>query len=644
MIALLLIFTIQLTTSLNKNNQEKNAVKISYNDFMTQVNEGKVKSVSITEQSRGPNQLKVTAKDGKSFTISGPTDAKLVDKLLEKNIQVYSIPEETPGLLMTLLISWGPMLLLIGVWIWFMRRSAGGGKGIFSMNKSKAQLIDPDKINVTFSDVVGCDEAKIEAQEFVDFLKNPDKYTKLGGKIPRGLLLTGSAGTGKTLLAKAIAKESGVPFFATSGSEFVEMFVGLGASRVRDMFENAKKIAPCVIFIDEIDAIGGKRSGGNGFSGGHDEREQTLNQILVELDGMDTNKGVILIGATNRPDVLDPALLRPGRFDRQIIVQLPDVNGREEILKIHSKETPLGKDVDLSRIARGTTGFSGAELANLINEATMFAARRNKKFVEQKELQDAADKIMMGVERPSLAMNVEDKRKTAYHEAGHAVIAKLMPTADPVHKVTIIPRGRALGVTIQLPTQDRWSYQKDYLTDRIAILMGGRAAEEVFCNTWTNGASNDIAVATNMVRSMITEWGMSDLGPVAYGDKISGGFLGGGQLDMRNLAPSTLEKVDALVTQTLKDQYKRAVDLLKENQDRVHKMVEALMEVETIDEWHIENIMRDRRFDDPQGLREYQDHQDQIAIAAGKFKKNDPSFVPGNVGIGQGIDTINPLV
>lgn len=604
LVLLFALFVINFATTLSKtvNNDEK--ANINYTSFVADVNAGKIKEVVVLENSSGPLELKVTPNTGKGFVINAPAKdgERLMADLIKNKVAIKSVAEEGDGWFAAFFFSWGPVILLIAAFVWLHRKSSGGKSGLFSFNKSKAQLVNPDKLTVTFNDVVGCDEAKRDAQEFVDFLKNPDKFSKLGGRIPRGLLLTGPAGTGKTMLAKALAKESGVPFYFVSGSEFVEMFVGVGAGRVRDMFETAKKVAPCVLFIDEIDAIGGKRGGG-GMSGSNDEREQTLNQILVELDGMDTHKGVILVAATNRPEILDKALLRPGRIDRQIVVGLPDVNGREQILKIHSKEVPMVNDVDLSRIARGTPGFSGAELHNLVNEAAILAARAGKVFVEQQDFEEAKDNIMMGVQRPSLAMTDADKRDTAYHESGHAVIAKLLPGADPVHKVSIIPRGRALGVTMQLPEQDRWSYKKQYLLDRIAILMGGRVAEELFCHTMTNGASNDIMVATNTAGSMVREWGMSELGPVAFGDRESS-FLGAGQINTSYLSEGTKRDVDAEISRMVNSEYQRAKNLLEQHSDKVEAMTNALMEVETLDDWQIENIMQGRHFNDNLGLME----------------------------------------
>lgn len=598
----IVLVLVNIFTILNKKDNHSVISDKNYTSFIKDVKNNQIDSVNIVEKSVGPEELKVIPKKGEPYQFFAPKDSSLITNLVDHNVRVTTTPEPKPGFLIQLFFSWGPTILFLVVWIWVMKKMSGGGSKIFSFNKSKAQLINPDKINVGFKDVVGCDEAKEEVKEFVEFLKNPDKFSKLGGSIPRGVLLTGPAGTGKTMLAKALAKESGVPFYALSGSDFVEMFVGVGASRVRDMFETAKKVAPCVLFIDEIDAIGGKR-GNNVMGGGSDEREQTLNQILVELDGMDTHKGIILVGATNRPETLDPALLRPGRIDRQIVVSLPDVNGRAEILKIHSKKVPLDIKVELRKIARGTPGFSGAELANLVNEAAIFAARKNNKFVEQIDLEKAKDKIMMGIERPTLAMTEEDKRDTAYHESGHAIIAKLIKDADPVYKVTIIPRGRALGVTMQLPEKDRWSYKREFLLDRIAILMGGRAAEEIFCNTATNGASNDIAVATSTARAMVMEWGMSSLGPIAYGER-GNSFLGGNSMNTSNLSPETLKTVDLEVQKIINEQYERACDLLNSNKEKVEKMTNALMEIETLDDWQINNIMKNRDYNDQEGVIE----------------------------------------
>lgn len=985
LIVLFVLFLANLITTLQKVTQSPNIVEQDFTTFVSEVKENKIQSVVLIDNSKGPMELKITPKKGESYNIYATHDSgsKLTDLFSQYNVKNITKPEEGQGFLEKFFYSWGPIILLLVIFIIFTKKmnSGAGGKGLFSFGKSKAQLIDPDKINVTFKDVVGCDEAKLEAQEFVDFLSNPEKYNKLGGRIPRGLLLTGPAGTGKaqplyanirvpngwekmgnmkvgdlvcnpdggyssvsgifpqglkdnykitfsdgsvaescdehlwtvkfsdlhkdyrtyslkeiseklakgykprvypitkvdspeidlpfdpyllglllgdgaiatshnmisissddeevinsienligedyqlsrnskydytiimknkpskylcrlgvfqnkftqtlwdmglcgkqshekfvpqmyfhssyeqrlsllqglmdtdgtiepsnftyysttskelaedvvelarslgmisyinseylknysykgakhianhicynvtiksyepsilfrlsrkkalantrqyiptkcienieylgqtemqcimldsenhlyitdgysathnTMLAKALAKESGVPFFSISGSEFVEMFVGVGASRVRDMFETAKKVAPCVLFIDEIDAIGGKRGGNGTGGGGNDEREQTLNQILVELDGMDTNKGVILVGATNRPEILDKALLRPGRIDRQIVVALPDVYGREGILKIHSKPVPLSKEVDLSRIARGTPGFSGAELANLINESAIFAARRGKKFVDQKDIEDAKDKIMMGPERPSLAMDDDNKRDTAYHESGHAIIARLVKNADPVYKVTVVPRGQALGLTMQLPEQDRHSHNKQFLMDKIAILMGGRAAEEVFCNTFTTGASNDIEVATNIATNMVMTWGMSSLGPIALGER-NNGFLGQGSLNTSGLSQTTLHEANLEIRNLINGQYEYAKKLLIDNKDIVEAMTVALMEVETIEDWQIENLMESRHYNDEAGLEEMRIQADvREKKSYEQRKKFDKAFIAGS--------------
>jgi len=632
----LILLAINLSNVFNNNDPTNKILEVDYTTFLENVSSKKIKDVVIIEKLRGPREIKVTPKEGAVYSFNSPFDATLIQKLVDNNVSIVTKEEPKPSWFSSFLSNWGPTILYLGVFIWLIKgaTSGAGGKGLFSINKSKAKLIDPDKINVTFKDVVGCDEAKQEIQEFVDFLKNPDKFSKLGGRIPHGLLLTGPPGTGKTLLAKALAKESGVPFFSMSGSDFIEMFVGVGASRVRDMFEHAKKVAPCVLFIDEIDAIGGKRGSGS-FGGGHDEREQTLNQILVELDGMDTNKGVILVGATNRPETLDSALLRPDRIDRQITVTLPDVNGREEILKIHSKNVPLSNNCDLRKIGRGTPGFSGAELANLINEAAILAARRESKFVEHIDLEKAKDKILMGVERPTLAMSEEDKKDTAFHESGHAVVVKLIKESDPLYKVTIIPRGRALGVTIQLPEKDRWSYKKQYLLDRIAILMGGRAAEEIFCNTMTNGASNDISVATSTARAMVMEWGMSKMGPMAYGDRQSS-HLGNSGINTSGISPDTLKEIDVEVRSIIEEQYLRAYNILFQHQDVVHSMANALIEVETLDEWQIENIMNHKHYNESSELINLEPVNNEIIIVDGKDVFNistvkDKDFTPDSL-------------
>ena len=520
----------------------------------------------------------------------------MVDELRKSNVQIYGKAEEEPSLLTTIFISWFPMILLIGVWIFFMRRmqgGAGGGGGAFSFGKSKARKLDEESNKVRFRDVAGCNEAKEDVQEIVDFLREPKRFQRLGGRIPRGLLLVGPPGTGKTLLAKAIAGEAGVPFFTISGSDFVEMFVGVGAARVRDMFETAKKNEPCIIFIDEIDAVGRQR--GAGLGGGNDEREQTLNQMLVEMDGFDSGANVIVIAATNRPDVLDPALLRPGRFDRQVVVPLPDIRGRDQILNVHMRKIPVGKDVDSMVIARGTPGFSGADLANLVNEAALFAARRNGRVVKMCDFENAKDKIMMGAERRAMVMSEDERRNTAYHESGHAVVARLMPKSDPVHKVTIVPRGRALGLTMQLPKEDRYAYDRQYLLTRIAILFGGRIAEEVFMNQMTTGASNDFERATQMARDMVMRYGMSDrLGPMVYSENEGEVFLGRSVTKTTNISEKTMQEVDAEVRRIIDEQYAIARRLIEENRDKMEVMAKALLDWETIDADQIDDIMEGR--------------------------------------------------
>lgn len=564
---------------------------MGYSEFLDEVKAQRIKSATIQEGQGGTEIVAVTQDDRRVRTTATYLDRGLVGDLINNNVKFDVRPREESSLLMTLLVSWGPMLLLIGVWIYFMRQMQGGGKGgAFSFGKSKARMLDENNNTVTFADVAGCDEAKEEVKEVVDFLKDPAKFQKLGGRIPRGLLLVGPPGTGKTLLAKGIAGEAKVPFFSISGSDFVEMFVGVGAARVRDMFENAKKNAPCIIFIDEIDAVGRQR--GAGLGGGNDEREQTLNQMLVEMDGFETNLGVIVVAATNRPDILDAALLRPGRFDRQVYVTLPDIRGREQILNVHMRKVPLGTDVNPSVIARGTPGMSGADLANLCNEAALMAARRNARVVEMQDFEKAKDKIFMGPERKSMVMPEEERRNTAYHESGHALIGKLLPKCDPVHKVTIIPRGRALGVTMSLPAQDRYSYDKDYMLNQISMLFGGRIAEEVFMNQMTTGASNDFERATTIARDMVMRYGMTDaLGPMVYAENEGEVFLGRSVTKTTNMSESTMQKVDAEVRRIIDAQYKLARDLIEQNSDKMHAMATALLEWETIDADQIDDIM-----------------------------------------------------
>jgi cell division protease FtsH len=585
-----LVIGLVLMTVFNQFNTRQTArAPIDYSQFLEEVKAGRIAKVTIEGR-----QLKATTIDNKSVVSYSPGDIWLVSDLLKYGVKVEAKPEEEPSLLMNIFVSWFPMLLLIGVWIFFMRQMQGGGRGgAFSFGKSRARMLDESTNTVTFADVAGCEEAKEEVAELVDFLRDPSKFQKLGGRIPRGVLMVGSPGTGKTLLARAIAGEAKVPFFSISGSDFVEMFVGVGAARVRDMFEQAKKHAPCIVFIDEIDAVGRQR--GAGLGGGNDEREQTLNQLLVEMDGFEANVGVIVIAATNRPDVLDPALLRPGRFDRQVVVPLPDIRGREEILKVHMRKVPLAPDVRADVIARGTPGFSGADLANLVNEAALFAARANKRLVDMDDFERAKDKVIMGAERRSMVMPEEERRNTAYHEAGHAVVAKLLPKTDPVHKVTIIPRGRALGVTMQLPEHDRYSQDRERLLNTIAVLFGGRIAEEIFMKQMTTGAANDFERATEIARRMVTQWGMSDvLGPMVYGENEGEIFLGRSITTHKNVSEATMQKVDAEIRRIIDEQYRLARRLIEENRDKVEALAKALLELETLDADQINDIMEGR--------------------------------------------------
>ncbi len=564
---------------------------VGYSEFLNEVRSNRIKSATIQEGQGGTEIVAITNDDRRIRTTATYLDRGLVGDLINNNVKFDVKPREEGSLLMTLLVSWGPMLLLIGVWVYFMRQMQGGGKGgAFSFGKSKARMMDENNNTVTFADVAGCDEAKEEVKEVVDFLKDPQRFQKLGGRIPRGLLLVGPPGTGKTLLAKSIAGEAKVPFFSISGSDFVEMFVGVGAARVRDMFENAKKNAPCIIFIDEIDAVGRQR--GAGLGGGNDEREQTLNQMLVEMDGFETNLGVIVVAATNRPDILDAALLRPGRFDRQVYVTLPDIRGREQILNVHMRKIPVSQDVNPGVIARGTPGMSGADLANLCNEAALMAARRNARTVEMQDFERAKDKILMGPERKSMVMPEEERRNTAYHESGHALIGKLLPKCDPVHKVTIIPRGRALGVTMSLPAQDRYSYDKEYMLNQIAMLFGGRIAEEVFMGQMTTGASNDFERATSIARDMVTRYGMTDaLGPMVYAENEGEVFLGRSVTKTTTMSESTMQKVDQEVRKIIDEQYAQARKLIEDNREKIHAMAKALLEWETIDSDQLDDIM-----------------------------------------------------
>lgn len=582
--AIWLVIALVLFTVFKQFDKPRAQESVTYSQFMDDARNGKVSRVDV----QGRN-LVVSPKEGQKYTIISPGDIWMVGDLMKYGVQVTGKADDEPNMLVQALYYLGPTLLIIVFWFYMMRQMQGGGKGgAFSFGKSRARLIDENQNAVTFQDVAGCDEAKEEVVELVDFLKDPQKFQKLGGRIPRGVLLVGPPGTGKTLLARAIAGEAKVPFFSISGSDFVEMFVGVGAARVRDMFENAKKQAPCIVFIDEIDAVGRHR--GAGMGGGNDEREQTLNQMLVEMDGFEANSGVIVIAATNRSDVLDKALLRPGRFDRQVYVGLPDIRGREQILKVHMRKVPIGNDVDAAIIARGSPGFSGADLANLVNEAALFAARRSKRVVDMQDFEDAKDKIFMGPERKSTVMREEERKATAYHESGHAVVAKLLPKADPVHKVTIMPRGWALGVTWQLPEHDKYSKYKDNMLDEIAILFGGRAAEEVFLNAMSTGASNDFERATKIARDMVTRFGMSDsLGAMVYVDTEQESMFG--KMSSKSVSELTQQKVDGEIRRIIDEQYALAKHLLEENRDKVEAMTAALMEWETIDADQVNDIM-----------------------------------------------------
>ncbi len=566
---------------------KKEYENVIFSDFVSAVQAGKIASVTI----QGKNIIGAY-KEGKDFKSYAPEDPELMKMLRAQNVKITAKPDDEPGFWQSILVSWVPMLLLIGVWIFFMRQMQAGGGKAMSFGKSKARLFAGKDNKVTFQDVAGIDEAKEELQEIIEFLTDPKKFTKLGGRIPKGVLLVGSPGTGKTLLARAIAGEANVPFFSISGSDFVEMFVGVGASRVRDLFTQGKKNAPCIIFIDEIDAVGRHR--GAGLGGGHDEREQTLNQLLVEMDGFESNEGVIVMSATNRPDVLDPALLRPGRFDRQIVVSIPDVKGREAILKVHARKTVVDETVDLSIIARGTPGFSGADLENLVNEAALVAARHGKKAIDMSDFEHAKDKVLMGVERRSMIISLEERKNTAYHEAGHALVAKLIPGSDPIHKVTIIPRGRALGLTQQLPIDERHTYPKEYLVNSITILLGGRAAEQLVLVHETTGAGNDIERATKLARKMICEWGMSDrMGPVNYGKDEEHIFLGREIAKHRDFSEKTAQDIDEELKNLVHGCYERAKELLSANIDTLHAIANGLLEKETLDGPEIDIIIKD---------------------------------------------------
>ena len=593
---------------------------VDYSSFLQDVKNGSVQKVVIDGR-----VLTVLNSEGNKYVVYAPSDPWLVSDLLSSGVSVQAQPEKEPSLLMNIFVSWFPMLLLIGVWIFFMKQMQGGGRGgAFSFGKSKAKMLNENQNAVTFVDVAGCEEAKEEVSELVDFLRDPSKFQKLGGRIPRGVLMVGSPGTGKTLLAKAISGEAKVPFFSISGSDFVEMFVGVGAARVRDMFEQAKKYSPCIVFIDEIDAVGRQR--GAGLGGGNDEREQTLNQLLVEMDGFETGSGVIVIAATNRPDVLDPALLRPGRFDRQVVVPLPDIRGREQILVVHMRKVPSASDVKPEILARGTPGFSGADLANLVNEAALFAARANKRLVDMDDFERAKDKIMMGSERRSMVMPEHERKNTAYHESGHAIVARLLPKTDPVHKVTIIPRGRALGVTMQLPQEDRYSMDKEHILQNISVLFGGRIAEEIFMNQMTTGASNDFQRATEMARRMVTEWGMTnELGPMVYSENEGEVFLGRSVTNQKNVSEATMQKVDSEIRKIIDEQYKIARNLIEDNKDKMEAMAKALLEYETIDSDQIDDIMNGKKPRPPKPSSNSKPDDDSADSNSGK---SDPKVDP----------------
>jgi len=583
----LVIAIVLMSVFNNFGNRQQATRPLEYSTFIQKVRQNEVERVTI--QGR---EVTGKLKSNESFTTYSPGDPGMIGDLLDHGVAFEAKPQEEQSLLLTIFINWFPLLLLVGVWVFFMRQMQGGmgGRGAMSFGKSKARMLSEEQNKITFDDVAGVEEAKEEVGELVEFLRDPSKFQKLGGRIPKGVLMTGSPGTGKTLLAKAIAGEAKVPFFSISGSDFVEMFVGVGASRVRDMFEQAKKHAPCIIFIDEIDAVGRQR--GAGLGGGHDEREQTLNQLLVEMDGFEGTEGVIVIAATNRPDVLDPALLRPGRFDRQVYVPLPDIRGREQILKVHMRKVPVADDVNANIIARGTPGFSGADLANLVNEAALFAARANKRLVDMVDFEKAKDKVVMGAERRSIVMPEKERMNTAYHESGHTVVAKSIPNTDPVHKVTIIPRGRALGVTMQLPTEDRYSHDRDSLLSTISVLMGGRIAEEIFMHQMTTGAANDFERATDLARNMVMRWGMSDvLGTRVYGDNQSEVFLGRDVMTHKNMSNAVAEAVDKEIRRIIDEQYARARAIIEENRDKVEKMTKTLLEWETLDSEQINAIM-----------------------------------------------------
>jgi len=585
-LALWLVISLMMILLFNLFNQSRlQDSEITYTEFIAQVEKGNVAGVVVQGQDISGTQV-----DGTRFKTFAPQDPDLIKILRSRGVAIKAKPPAESPWYMNLLVSWFPMLLLVGVWIFFMRQmQAGGGKAL-SFGKSKARLLSEQSAKVTFEDVAGIDEAKEELGEIIDFLKDPKKFTRLGGRIPKGVLLMGAPGTGKTLLARAIAGEAGVPFFSISGSDFVEMFVGVGASRVRDLFVQGKKHAPCIIFIDEIDAVGRHR--GAGLGGGHDEREQTLNQLLVEMDGFESNEGVILISATNRPDILDPALMRPGRFDRQVVVPVPDLKGREGILNVHTRKTPLAEDVDLSVLARGTPGFSGADLENMVNEAALLAARSDKECLDMADFEEAKDKVLMGTARKSMIISDEEKKNTAYHEAGHTLVAKMIPGTDPIHKVTIIPRGRSMGLTQQLPMDEKHTYPKQYLLNNLAVLMGGRAAEELVLHEMTSGAGNDIERATETARKMVCQWGMSEeLGPLTFGQKEEQIFLGREFAQHRDYSEQTAELIDNEIRRIVSEAYEKAKKILQDHIDTLHALAQVLLEKETLIESDIDAII-----------------------------------------------------
>ncbi len=619
MLLWLVIAIVLMSVFNNFGSRQEQSNNLNYSDFMSKVKLSEIGTVTL----QGSYILGET-KDGIKFKTFSPetNNTSLIGELLDNKVTIIAKEEEKPSLLLSIFLNFAPVLLLIGFWIFFMRQMQGGagGRGAMSFGKSKARMLSEDQNKVTFDDVAGIEEAKEEVSELVEFLREPAKFQKLGGRIPSGVMLTGNPGTGKTLLARAIAGEAKVPFFSISGSDFVEMFVGVGASRVRDMFEQAKKHAPCIIFIDEIDAVGRQR--GAGLGGGHDEREQTLNQLLVEMDGFEGNEGVIVIAATNRPDVLDPALLRPGRFDRQVYVPLPDIRGRSLILKVHMRKVPIDDNVDSTILARGTPGFSGADLSNLVNEAALFAARASKRLVDMDDFEKAKDKVIMGAERRSIVMPERERMNTAYHESGHTVVAKVLPNTDPVHKVTIIPRGRSLGVTMQLPEEDRYSHDRDSLLSTISVLMGGRIAEEVFMGQMTTGATNDFERATDLARNMVVRWGMSDvMGTRVYGENESEVFLGRDVTTHKNLSDATAQQVDDEIRRIIDEQYKIARKIIEDNRDKIELMTKSLLEWETLDATQIDDVMAGKKPQPPESANGTKPGSD--TGSTGKGKKPD---------------------